>query len=172
MLLSLTLFRLAAPKCTTLWYPTTCIQYIICVTSFMINCYTLLLTVFSFLKFLISGSHDGFIRLWQCANNFRTLKEVNSIPVVGFVNALAIAPDGTHIVAAVGQEHRLGRWWREKEARNSTVVFPLKPQKFDIVWELLLNSFRCPQHSFVLMFSKLIKISWSCWCLILFWLLY
>jgi len=39
--------------------------------------------------------------------------------------------DGDHIVAAVGQEHRLGRWWRIKEARNSIVIIPLNPRKSD-----------------------------------------
>ncbi len=39
--------------------------------------------------------------------------------------------DGAHIVAAVGQEHRLGRWWRLKEARNSILVIPLNPQKVE-----------------------------------------
>ena len=37
--------------------------------------------------------------------------------------------DGDHIIAAVGQEHRLGRWWRIKEARNSIVVIPLNHKK-------------------------------------------
>jgi ribosomal RNA-processing protein 9 len=37
--------------------------------------------------------------------------------------------DGGHIVAAVGQEHRLGRWWRNAEARNSIVVVELHPRK-------------------------------------------
>lgn len=34
--------------------------------------------------------------------------------------------DGLHLVAAVGQEHRFGRWWRIKQAKNSVVIIPLK----------------------------------------------
>ncbi len=75
----------------------------------------------------LTGSHDGFVRLWKCSNNFRSLKEINAIPVNGFVNALSFTPDGLKLVAAIGQEHRLGRWWRIKEARNSLVVLHLNP---------------------------------------------
>jgi len=32
---------------------------------------------------------------------------------------------GNFLVAAVGQEHRLGRWWRNKEARNSIQIVSL-----------------------------------------------
>ena len=32
---------------------------------------------------------------------------------------------GRFVAAAVGQEHRLGRWFRIKEARNSLCIVPL-----------------------------------------------
>jgi ribosomal RNA-processing protein 9 len=76
------------------------------------------------MSFLL-GSRDGHIRLWKTSSSHRNLEEVNRIPVTGFVNALSFSPDGRHLVAAVGQEHRLGRWWRIKEAKNSIVVIPL-----------------------------------------------
>ena len=47
------------------------------------------------------------------------------VPLPGFVNALAVAPSGRFVAAAVGQEHRLGRWFRDKEARNSLCIVPL-----------------------------------------------
>uniref|UniRef100_A0A1I8PIP4 Uncharacterized protein n=1 Tax=Stomoxys calcitrans TaxID=35570 RepID=A0A1I8PIP4_STOCA len=72
-----------------------------------------------------SGSCDGFIRLWQCAENFRKLKLLLQIPVDGFVNSLVFNSDGTKLYAAVGQEHRWGRWWRMSEAKNSIMVIDL-----------------------------------------------
>ena len=75
---------------------------------------------------LLSGSCDGFIRLWKCGSNFRKLEPLQTIPVVGFVNALAFTGDGRTLVAAVGQEHRLGRWTRIKEAKNGVAVIPLE----------------------------------------------
>ena len=43
----------------------------------------------------------------------------------GFVNALKFSQDGRYLIAGIGQEHRLGRWWRLKEAKNSICVIPL-----------------------------------------------
>ena len=54
------------------------------------------------------------------------MEEVNRIPVKGFVNSIAFSADGARLAAAVGQEHRLGRWWTHKEAKNSVVVVSLK----------------------------------------------
>ncbi|XP_066284541.1 U3 small nucleolar RNA-interacting protein 2-like isoform X3 [Branchiostoma lanceolatum] len=75
---------------------------------------------------IASGSSDGHIRLWQCGDHFKTVKPLFSIPVVGFVNGLKFSSDGSFLVAAVGQEHRLGRWWRLKPARNSLVIIRLR----------------------------------------------
>lgn len=72
-----------------------------------------------------SGSRDGAIRLWQCADSFRSLNPLFEINLGGFINALFFTPDGSQLIAAVGQEHRLGRWWRISEAKNSIVVIPL-----------------------------------------------
>ncbi|XP_078596302.1 U3 small nucleolar RNA-interacting protein 2-like isoform X1 [Branchiostoma floridae x Branchiostoma japonicum] len=73
-----------------------------------------------------SGSSDGHIRLWQCGDSFKTVQPLFSVPVVGFVNGLKFSSDGSFLVAAVGQEHRLGRWWRLKPARNSLVIIRLR----------------------------------------------
>ena len=43
----------------------------------------------------------------------------------GFVNSLAFSPSGAYLVAGVGQEHKYGRWWREKSARNRVVLIPM-----------------------------------------------
>ncbi|XP_067640850.1 U3 small nucleolar RNA-interacting protein 2 [Eurosta solidaginis] len=74
---------------------------------------------------LASGSWDGFIRLWQSMDNARKLKQILKIPVAGFINALAFNSNGTKLFAAVGQEHRLGRWCRIKEAKNKIVIIDL-----------------------------------------------
>lgn len=76
-----------------------------------------------------SGSSDGCVRLWCCRGDFKALQPVAKIPITGFVNDLRFSTSGEFLVAAVGQEHRLGRWWRNKEARNSIVIIPLKRNK-------------------------------------------
>ncbi|KAL3895953.1 MAG: hypothetical protein SGPRY_013387, partial [Prymnesium sp.] len=52
---------------------------------------------------------------------------VMSVPLVGFVNGIAVAPSGKFVACAVGQEHRLGRWFRIPQARNSLCLVPLPP---------------------------------------------
>ena len=36
----------------------------------------------------------------------------------GFINCLRFSEDGTEVVCAVGQEHKTGRWWTNREAKN------------------------------------------------------
>ncbi|KAL6069523.1 Ribosomal RNA processing 9, U3 small nucleolar RNA binding protein [Balamuthia mandrillaris] len=77
---------------------------------------------------LASGSHDGTIRLWRAnrrKGRDRSLCLVQKVPMVGFVNGLAFGPSGRFLVAAVGQEHRMGRWQRVPEARNGLHIIPL-----------------------------------------------
>lgn len=76
-----------------------------------------------------SGSHDGCVRLWRCGVGFSTLSPLMALPAAGFVNSLGFSSDGDLLVVGLGQEHRLGRWWRTKEARNQVLVLPLKLQK-------------------------------------------
>ncbi|XP_034239703.1 U3 small nucleolar RNA-interacting protein 2 [Thrips palmi] len=73
-----------------------------------------------------SGSRNGKIMLWKSGQGFRTLESMFHIPIKGFINGLAFTSDGRHLIAAVGQEHRLGRWWRDASVKNSVVVIPLK----------------------------------------------
>ena len=67
----------------------------------------------------VSGSCDGMLRFWECDETNRALTPLCTAPVTGFVNGLALAPSGRFVAAAVGQEHRLGRWFKVPEARNS-----------------------------------------------------
>lgn len=75
---------------------------------------------------IASGSCDGFIRVWQLQKNFKEIVLKFEIPVKGFVNALTFTSNGESLLASIGQEHRLGRWWRLKEGRNVTLVIPFK----------------------------------------------
>merc|ERR1712142_1011158 len=74
-----------------------------------------------------SGSSDGHIRFWKCGEGFKHLTRLKlTVQVQGFVNSLKFSEDGSILVAGVGQEHRLGRWWRIAEAKNSICVVRLK----------------------------------------------
>ncbi|XP_013919340.1 PREDICTED: U3 small nucleolar RNA-interacting protein 2 [Thamnophis sirtalis] len=78
-----------------------------------------------------TGSHSAGVKLWKCGEGFRKLELLFQIPLVGFVNSLKFANSGNFLVAGVGQEHRLGRWWRIKEAKNSICIIPLKKTTAD-----------------------------------------
>ncbi|XP_039626732.1 U3 small nucleolar RNA-interacting protein 2 [Polypterus senegalus] len=73
-----------------------------------------------------SGSHDSKVQLWRCSEGFRSMEPLFSIPLVGFVNSLKFSNSGKFLAAGVGQEHRLGRWWRKKDAKNGIYIIPLK----------------------------------------------
>lgn len=53
------------------------------------------------------------------------LKCVGALPQRGFVNGLAIARSARFVVAAVGQEPRMGRWARDPRARNGLALHRL-----------------------------------------------
>jgi ribosomal RNA-processing protein 9 len=74
-----------------------------------------------------SGAGDGLIRLWQVKQGspVNKLEAKGALHARGFVNGLAIARSGTFLVAAIGQEPRLGRWVRDSIARNGTVIAPI-----------------------------------------------
>ncbi|KAK2589024.1 hypothetical protein KPH14_001867 [Odynerus spinipes] len=76
-----------------------------------------------------SGSQNGEIKLWRCGDSFKSLNPLFTIKLVGFINSLVFTPDGNNLIAGVGQEHRLGRWWRIPEAKNSIVIIPLVQNK-------------------------------------------
>lgn len=70
---------------------------------------------------IATGSCDGLIRVWKCTERFIALLPLLEIPVEGFVNDIQFTNNG-YLVAAIGQEHRLGRWSRIKSARNRVMV--------------------------------------------------
>lgn len=71
-----------------------------------------------------SGSCDGFIRVWSLGKSFREINLKFEIPVTGFVNDLTFTSEGNSLIAGIGQEHRLGRWWRLKDAKNVIHIIP------------------------------------------------
>jgi len=73
-----------------------------------------------------TGSRDGNIRLWTVGEQFKSIKQIGSIQVDGFVNSLSVGCSGQLLVAGVGQEHRLGRWWREAGVKNRIHVFSIQ----------------------------------------------
>ena len=70
------------------------------------------------------NSQDGRLRVWQVREGFRSLTELNKIALLGFINNLSISECGGcgWVVAGLGQEHRLGRWLRDKTAKNKLEV--------------------------------------------------
>ncbi|XP_055585979.1 U3 small nucleolar RNA-interacting protein 2 [Uranotaenia lowii] len=78
-----------------------------------------------------SGSCDGFVRIWKLVGGSKSILPVMQIPVEGFVNALAFSSDGKRLIVGLGQEHRLGRWWTLKQAKNVTLVVPFQMKEDD-----------------------------------------
>ena len=54
------------------------------------------------------------------------LREVGELPAPGFVNGLALAKSGRFVVAAMGQEPRLGRWGKYAGSRNGLLLHKLE----------------------------------------------
>ncbi|GAB0495931.1 hypothetical protein MMPV_007241 [Pyropia vietnamensis] len=71
---------------------------------------------------VLSGAGDGAMRVWAATvtgGSRGSLRPVGAVALGwGFVNGLAADAGGRVAVAAVGAEHRQGRWDRERRARN------------------------------------------------------
>ncbi|KAL4225880.1 pre-rRNA processing protein [Mactra antiquata] len=72
-----------------------------------------------------AGSRDGCVRFWKCSSDYKKLEPIISVSVAGFVNCLKFSNNGQYLIGGVGQEHRLGRWWSDKKAKNGIVIIPL-----------------------------------------------
>lgn len=97
----------------------------------------------------VTGSGDGFIRFWRLtahedrfhsrdgkhrqgsatsngnlrsATSYRGIEYLTGVPCKGIVNGLSFDRQGKILVAAVGKEHRFGRWWNYKDAKNGVFV--------------------------------------------------
>jgi ribosomal RNA-processing protein 9 len=72
-----------------------------------------------------SGSTDGYVRLWKI-EALSSLREILTVAVCGFVNALSFSASGNYLIAGIGQEHRLGRWMKLKPVKNAVHIILLK----------------------------------------------
>lgn len=73
-----------------------------------------------------SGSYDSSIRLWKVSDAYRKVAPMFSIEINGFVNSMQFTSDGTQLYAAVGQEHKAGRWFKVGNAKNGVLVVNFK----------------------------------------------
>jgi len=71
----------------------------------------------------VSGSCDGYARLWNVDATNKRIKLINKIPVEGFINGLAIS--SKILVAGTGREHRLGRWSHLRGNKNKIIITKL-----------------------------------------------
>jgi ribosomal RNA-processing protein 9 len=78
----------------------------------------------------VSGSCDGYLRFWNAQTGERlqqrSLESAFQIPLDGYINAVAFGPKAKFCVAAVGQEHRNGRWDRVAKAKNRLAIISLR----------------------------------------------
>jgi len=77
----------------------------------------------------LSGSNDGLIRMWRVgrpSEDDGTSKKTKmvidqldtSIPIKGVVNDIQVSNSGSLLVAAVGRDHKHGRWITADQAHN------------------------------------------------------
>ncbi|KAI8804518.1 WD40-repeat-containing domain protein [Cladochytrium replicatum] len=102
-------------------------------------CWITALAAVRYSDLFASGSCTGSVKLWAVTDEKRSFVHILDVPVVGFVNALLFfnAPvseevqkeggplppllkkeDPLWLGIGVGQEHRMGRWARVREAKN------------------------------------------------------
>eukprot|EP01114_Cavostelium_apophysatum_P023179 TRINITY_DN8652_c0_g1_i1.p1 TRINITY_DN8652_c0_g1~~TRINITY_DN8652_c0_g1_i1.p1 ORF type:complete len:445 (-),score=91.01 TRINITY_DN8652_c0_g1_i1:16-1350(-) len=75
-----------------------------------------------------SGSSNGYIKLWKAplAKNSKA-SEINSFAMEGFVNGMTFNSSGNLLLAAIGQEHKWGRWSKIKTKNALKIIrFPVK----------------------------------------------
>lgn len=77
------------------------------------------------LALIASGSCDSQLNIWKLTKikGKYELTIHQAIDCPGFINDLQFTSDGSKIVAACGQEHRFGRWWKLKSAKNCMRIF-------------------------------------------------
>lgn len=79
----------------------------------------------------MSGGGDGKLRFWKCEEkptpNLSSSGELDLGP--GFVNGIDVNSRGTLLVAAIGSEHRLGRWSRVRKCKNGIRIIKVSPSE-------------------------------------------
>ncbi len=98
----------------------------------------------------VSGSWDGCVRAWRISPDKRRIEALGVVgevsapdgsegtgigkPIVGVINDLSVTDRGERgkrgllVAAAVGKDHRLGRWSKMHEGKNSLVLFEVPRQ--------------------------------------------
>ncbi|EGT49662.1 hypothetical protein CAEBREN_16934 [Caenorhabditis brenneri] len=84
------------------------------------------LAVLPYSDLLASGSNEGELKLWKISENFRSITPFFSYTIPGFINSINFSPNGKSIVVGAGKEHKDGRWWVDREARNQVVILPIR----------------------------------------------
>lgn len=72
-----------------------------------------------------SGSYDNNIRVWKICDGYHQIVPLLSIEVNGFINGMQFTSDNMQLYAAVGQEHKAGRWFRTGSAKNGLLLVNL-----------------------------------------------
>uniref|UniRef100_F1L5P1 U3 small nucleolar RNA-interacting protein 2 n=1 Tax=Ascaris suum TaxID=6253 RepID=F1L5P1_ASCSU len=75
---------------------------------------------------VVSGSSDGYVRFWKVADDYKSVENIFSFELAGFINCMKFSDEGEELVCAVGQEHKSGRWWTKSNARNVVALIPLE----------------------------------------------
>ncbi|KAL9643894.1 hypothetical protein ABK040_013305 [Willaertia magna] len=88
-----------------------------------------------------SGSGDGYLKLWQADIFKEVLQLKNNIPIPGFINGIEFnQQDASYLVCCIGQEHRLGKWWKNKQVKNGIAVVKLFESEDCAATKLALNN--------------------------------
>lgn len=70
-----------------------------------------------------SGAGNGQLRFYRSVED--TLSPLHTLALPGWLNAMKFSADGRFLAVAVGQEHRMGRWFLDTTAVNGLAVVPL-----------------------------------------------
>lgn len=72
-----------------------------------------------------SGSYDNQIRVWKVSDSYKNIEPLFTVPSVGFVNSIQFTSNGRQLYAALGQEHKSGRWFKQSNAKNGLLIVNL-----------------------------------------------
>lgn len=70
-----------------------------------------------------SGSYDGQVCIWSVTKDHHITPAV-TLPVEGVVNDIHLS--SRLMIAACGREHRFGRWWNFKKAKDQLLIMRFK----------------------------------------------
>ncbi|EMR08680.1 hypothetical protein PNEG_02857 [Pneumocystis murina B123] len=92
------------------------------------------LTSLPYSDIFLSGSWDGYIKLWKLSSDLKSFSLIteNILPINGIINRLCVtergkkAENGIRVIAAIGKENRLGRWFKNENAKNGIKFFEIK----------------------------------------------